>query len=83
MQKYLDEFYSIYIDNVLIYLDSSLSNYREKVRKVIKRLLDASLQVDIDKCEFEAKTVKYLGFIVEASKGIRVDLEKIRAVKGW
>ena len=44
-------------------------------------LLEAGLQVDIDKCDFEAKPVKYLGFIIEAGKGIRCDLEKIRAVE--
>lgn len=58
LREYLDEFCSAYIDDVLIYSDGSLSDHREKVRKVMKRLLDAGLQVDIDKCEFEAKTVK-------------------------
>ena len=43
LQEYLDEFCSVYIDDVLIYSDSSLSNYREKVKKVMKRLLDTSL----------------------------------------
>jgi len=36
--------------------------------------------VDIDKCAFEVKEVKYLGFIVEAEKGLRADPEKIAAV---
>lgn len=49
----------------------------------MRMLLDASLQDDIDKCEVEAKTVKYLGFIEEACKGIRVDPGKIRAVEAW
>jgi hypothetical protein len=41
------------------------------------------LHVDIDKCEFETKSVKYLGFIVDAGKRIRVDPEKIHAIKQW
>jgi transposase InsO family protein len=83
LQEYLDEFCSAYIDDVLIYSDGSLSDHRRKVRKVLQRLQEAGLQVDIDKCDFEVKSVKYLGFIVEAGKGIRVDPEKIRAVEQW
>ena len=71
------------MDDILIYSNGSLSNYRKKVRKVLERLLGAGLQVDIDKCDFEAKTVKYLRFIIEAGKGICYDLEKIRAVESW
>jgi hypothetical protein len=68
---------------VLIYSDGSLKDHREKVRLVMKRLQDAGLQIDIDKCDFEAKSVKYLGFIVEVGQGIRVDPEKIKAVQLW
>ena len=49
----------------------------------MKRLQEASLQIDIDKCEFETKSTKYLGFIIEAGKGICVDPEKIKAVESW
>jgi hypothetical protein len=35
LQEYLDEFCSVYIDNVLIYSSGSLSDYRKKVRKVL------------------------------------------------
>jgi hypothetical protein len=40
-------------------------------------LIDTRLQIDIAKCEFETKQVKYLGYIVEAEVGIRVDPDKI------
>lgn len=83
LREFLDEFCSAYIDDVLIYSDGSLADHRNKVRKVLQRLQEAGLQIDIDKCEFEAKSVKYLGFIVDAGKGIRVDPEKITAVEQW
>ena len=43
--------------------------------------MDIKLQIDIDKCKFETKTVKYLGFIIEAGVGVKVDLEKIVAIR--
>ncbi len=50
---------------------------------MLQRLRDAGLQIDIDKSEFEVKSTKYLGFIVEAGKGIRMDPAKIRAIQEW
>jgi hypothetical protein len=70
LQDYLDDFVSAYIDDILIYLSGSLHDHRQKVGKVLQRLIDAGLQVDIDKCEFETKRVKYLGYIIEAENGI-------------
>ena len=81
LREFLDEFVSAYIDDVLIYSDGSLKDYRKKVKKVLLRLQEASLQVDINKCEFETRSVKYLGFIIDARKGIRIDPKKIKAVK--
>ncbi|KAM4060807.1 reverse transcriptase (RNA-dependent DNA polymerase) [Hirsutella rhossiliensis] len=79
LQDYLDDFVSAYIDDVLIFSSGSLQDHRDKVGKVLQRLMDAGLQLDINKSEFEVKAVKYLGFIIEAECGIRVDPEKVEA----
>ncbi|KAM4062023.1 reverse transcriptase (RNA-dependent DNA polymerase) [Hirsutella rhossiliensis] len=76
LRDFLDEFCSAYIDDILIYSSGSLADHRNKVRQVLARLRDAGLQIDIDKCDFEAKSVKYLGFIVEAGK-------KVQAIQQW
>jgi hypothetical protein len=46
-------------------------------------LIDAGLQIDINKCEFETKQVKYLSYIVEAEVGIQVNPNKIVAIREW
>ena len=83
LRDYLDVFCSAYIDDILIYLYGSRAEHREHVRKVLQRLREAGLQIDIDKCEFEVKSTKYLGFIVEAQKGVRMDPEKVKAILSW
>ena len=50
---------------------------------MLSKLQAAGLQVDIKKCEFEVKTTKYLGFIIEAGKGISMDLAKVAAIREW
>ena len=81
LREYLDDFVSAYIDDILIFSDGNLKDHREKVRKVLKKLLDAGLQIDIDKSEFEVQKVKYLGFIIEAGVGISMDPAKVAAIR--
>lgn len=83
LREHLDEFCTAYMDDVLIYSDGLLDDHREKVRQVLQKLQNAGLQLDIDKSEFEVKTVKYLGYIIEAEVGIRVDPAKVEAIRLW
>lgn len=83
LRDFLDEFCSAYIDDILIFTSGSLQEHREHVRRVLQRLRMAGLQVDIDKCEFEVQSTKYLGFIIEAGKGIRMDPDKVKAILDW
>ena len=83
LRDFLDEFASAYLDDILIFTSGSLKKHREHVAKVLQRLKDAGLQLDIDKCEFEVESTKYLGFIIEAGKGIRMDPAKVKAIVEW
>jgi hypothetical protein len=78
---YLDEFVSIYINDILIY-----SNFKKKhiehVKKILQRLRDADLQADIDKCEFSIHEIKYLELIVDRDE-IRMNSEKIETILQW
>ena len=80
LSKFLDIFYSIYIDDMLIYLDSSYIDYIEKVYKVVTCLREASLCLDINKYKFAAKEVKYLRFIISIGEGVKVDPKKVAAI---
>jgi hypothetical protein len=55
----------------------------QHVRQVLKCLKNAGLQLDIDKCEFEVKNMKYLRFIIEAGKGVWMDPSKVKAILEW
>lgn len=83
LRELLDEFVSAYIDDILIFSSGSLDDHRQKVKKVLQRLREANLQVDIDKCDFEVQSTKYLGFIIEAGKGVRMDPAKVKAIMEW
>ncbi len=70
LKEYLDKFYSTYIDNILIYINSTKEEYQDYIRKVLIRLQDTGLQLDINKYKFRVTSIKYLGFIIKAGIGI-------------
>jgi trehalose/maltose hydrolase-like predicted phosphorylase len=76
----LDEFCSVYIDDILIYTSGILEEYREYIGKVLDCLRKAGLQIDINKYEFEVKSTKYLRFIIDTGKGLQIDPNKVKAI---
>ena len=83
LREFLDDFCSAYIDDILIFTNGSRKDHREKVGKVLQRLAESGLQLDIGKCEFETKSTKYLGYIIDVGNGVRMDPEKTAAIRNW
>lgn len=78
---YLDEFCIAYLDDILIYSKDPLE-HTEQVHKVLTRLREAGLQVDIMKSEFNVTRIKYLGYIL-TTKGLEIDPEKVEPLRNW
>lgn len=86
LSQYLDGLCSSYVDDVLIFTDGSLSEHENKVSLTLEKLQKARLGLDIDKCEFDVKTTKYLGFIISLEgliPSIKMDPEILRAIAEW
>ena len=47
------------------------------------KLREIKLILNINKYQFEKKQVKYLRFIIEAGVRLRMDPEKIKAIRKW
>ena len=62
----LDVFGTAYVDDILVY-SQTLKKHQKHVKLVLSQLRDASLQVDISKCDFEVYQVKYLGLIIQSA----------------
>jgi hypothetical protein len=81
LRPFLDVFCTAYIDDLLIFSES-LHEHRKHVRQVLQALKDAGLQLDVDKCEFHKTEVLYLGLVI-STQGIRMDQEKVEAIRNW
>ena len=80
LKEHLYNFYSTYLNNVLVYSSRSKQDYKEKVYLVIKKLEKVGFKIDIKKLEFSVKKIKYLRFIIKASVRISIDLKKVTAI---
>ncbi len=76
--NYLNEFVITYLDDIIVY-NNSKKKHIQHVRKILQRLREANIQVDVDKCEFHIIETKFLKMIVDRDD-IKMNLEKMRTI---
>jgi hypothetical protein len=81
LHEYLDTFCTVYIDDILIYIDN-LSEHKKHVRSVLESPRKAGLQLDIEKCKFHQTEVTYLR-LIRSTSGIRMDPAKVAVLREW
>ena len=69
----------VYIDDLII-CSNILEEHKNKFNLVMKRLREANLKLQLEKCEFLKNKVSYLGHVL-SEKGLNPDPRKIEAVK--
>lgn len=81
LMEFLDDFVVAYLNDILIYSKNETDHIKH-VRKVLKRLEEAGIQADIDKCEFHKTETKILGMIV-GRDDVRMNPAKVQAIVEW
>ncbi|SLM35915.1 reverse transcriptase domain protein [Lasallia pustulata] len=71
---HLNNFCSAYLDDILIY-SKTLKEHTQHVRAVLQKLIDAGLQVDMEKCKFHVQETSFLGVLL-STDGLRMDPKK-------
>ena len=79
--EYLDDFCTVYLDDILIYSEIE-AEHEIHVKRVLQKLRKAGLQADITKCAFHIKEVLYLGLII-ITEGVKMDSAKVSTIVKW
>ena len=79
--EYLDDFWTVYLDDILIYSEIE-AEHEIHVKRVLQKLHEAGLQTDITKCAFHVKEVPYLGLII-ITKGVKMNSAKVSTIVKW
>ena len=70
-----------YLDDILIYSEKE-ADHTQHVRRVLERLQQHNLFLNLEKCEFHVQRVAFLGFIVDAA-GLHMEPSRIQAIQQW
>lgn len=71
----------VYLDDIII-MGKDLKTHIENLAKILKRLSDFNLKIQLDKCEFMRRETEFLGHVI-TQEGIKPDQEKIRKILDW
>jgi hypothetical protein len=75
LREYLNVFVIIYLNDILIFSKTE-EEYKGHIKKILKKLINENLRIKIEKTEFYAKEVDFLGFII-GREGVKMDKKKI------
>ncbi|QRW23764.1 Transposon Tf2-7 polyprotein [Rhizoctonia solani] len=77
----LDVYVVVYLDNILIFSESR-ELHTKHLQEVLKRLQDNACYCNLEKCNFYASEVDYLGVIANG-EGVKADPKKITQAVDW
>ena len=78
LKEYLDNFIMVYLDNIIIYLNSK-KEYKEYIKWVLEKLFKENILVIIKKCKFYTKKTNFIKFIIKLGQ-ISIDSKKIKTI---
>ena len=81
MSDFLFNFLLVYLDDLLVY-SKTFQEHLEHLEKVLAKLSDTGLKLNLEKCQLLRKEVTYLGHTISA-KGVSCQQEKTEAVRDW
>jgi hypothetical protein len=61
--NYLNDFVMTYLNDIIVY-NNTKKVHTQHVRKILQRLRETDIQVDVDKCEFHITKTKFLEMIM-------------------
>jgi len=78
---YLDSFFIIFIDDILVYSQSA-EEHPEHLWKVMDRLREQRLFAKFSKCKFWQREIRFLGHRISGQE-VTADPEKIAVTQQW
>ena len=79
--NHLNNFCSAYLNDILIY-SKTLKNHIKHVCLILQKLIDAELQVNIEKCAFHVQETPFLEVLL-TTNGLCMDSKKVQVVVDW
>ncbi len=76
--NYLDDFVITYLDDIIMY-NNIKKKHIQHVKKILQRLREINIQVDVIKCEFHITKTKFLEMIIKRDE-IKMNFDKVKVI---
>ncbi len=77
----LHKFCQIYLNDILIY-SKILKKHRTHVKKMLNKLHEVDLQINIDKCKFKIQKISFLKLLIFIND-LRMNSQKVDVIQSW
>ncbi len=77
----LHKFCQIYLNDILIY-SKILKKHRTHMKKMLDKLREVDLQINIDKCEFKIQKISFLKLLIFIND-LRMNSWKVDVIRSW
>ena len=77
----LHKFCQIYLNDILIY-SKILKKHRTHVKKMLNKLREVDLQMNIDKCKFKVQKISFLELLIFIND-LRMNSWKVDVIRSW
>ncbi|XP_073063949.1 uncharacterized protein [Primulina eburnea] len=81
LRAHIGKFVVVYFDDILVY-SKNLEEHVKHLKLVLITLRAENLYANLKKCDFCTNKLVFLGFVV-SSQGIKVDEDKVSAIRDW
>jgi hypothetical protein len=75
--NYLNDFVMTYLNDIIVY--NNIKKTHKARQKILQRLRETNIQVDVDKCEFHIIETKFLEMIMSRNE-IKINYKKIKVI---
>jgi hypothetical protein len=79
LRDFINKICIVYLDDILIF-SSSIEGHLDSINKILQKLRESNLKIQIDKCNFAQLSTKFLGHVITQG-GIKPDPSKVESIK--
>lgn len=79
LREYINQICVVYLDDILIF-STTLEEHEKSLNKILSRLQEHNLKIQVDKCSFLKRDTEFLGHVLTVD-GIKPNPEKIAAIQ--